>query len=167
MSSEILNKRLCRKCNSIIPYSVIIDNKRRVLKNRKFCFECSPFKGNNRHEIDPGVKGRRNPKKHRKQCILSMYKRGLERKLKLIDSKGGKCQKCGYSKFKRLLHFHHRNPEDKCFILSLSNLWSRSLDKIEKEANKCDILCANCHQELHYEDSEIIKEVNLKYQTNY
>ena len=27
-----------------------------------------------------------------------------------------------------------------------------SLDRIKSEAAKCDILCANCHRKLHYDE---------------
>ena len=71
-------------------------------------------------------------------------------KIKLIEYKGGKCIICGYNKTEYLSVFdlHHRNPQEKSFSLSIGNRCI-SWEKIKKEADKCDLLCNRCHQELH------------------
>lgn len=61
---------------------------------------------------------------------------------------GGECIKCGYNKCNAALDFHHRNEEDKSFIIS--NFKSTNYEKLEKELDKCDLVCANCHRELHF-----------------
>ena len=66
-----------------------------------------------------------------------------------IDLKGGKCKECGYNKCLRALCFHHRNPKEKKFTLNHFDLGHRSEKNLLKEVNKCDLLCANCHMELH------------------
>lgn len=70
-------------------------------------------------------------------------------KLRAIEYKGGKCIKCGYDKCVRSMQFHHRNPAEKDFTIgSYANLgWN----KIKMELDKCDLLCSNCHGELHEE----------------
>lgn len=55
---------------------------------------------------------------------------------------------CGFSKCVQALDFHHREPKTKEFGLSIRGL-TRSWDKIKLELDKCDLLCANCHRELH------------------
>jgi hypothetical protein len=45
------------------------------------------------------------------------------------------------------LIFHHRNPKDKDFNISGNH--GRSWSKIEAELDKCDLMCHNCHNELH------------------
>jgi predicted transcriptional regulator len=67
-----------------------------------------------------------------------------------VEYLGGKCIVCGYDKCIWALQFHHRNPKEKDFTISTySNLgW----EKIKKELNKCDLLCSNCHDELHYNE---------------
>ena len=71
-------------------------------------------------------------------------------KEKAIEYKGGKCEKCGYDKCCWAFEFHHIDSNEKDFgISSYSTLaWS----KIKKELDKCIMLCANCHRELHYEE---------------
>ena len=68
-------------------------------------------------------------------------------KQKLIEYKGGKCQKCGYNKpVPGVYHFHHRDPKTKLFWVNGSTL---GYEKQRVEVDKCDLLCANCHAEEH------------------
>ena len=69
------------------------------------------------------------------------------KKLKLIEYKGGKCIMCGYDKCNRSLDFHHREPDKKDFDISSSKIMSWNL--IKDELDKCDLLCRNCHGEVH------------------
>ena len=64
-----------------------------------------------------------------------------------MESRGGaKCQQCGYNKCTAALEFHHVDPTQK------DPTWSRgwSLMRLKEELDKCDILCANCHREVHW-----------------
>lgn len=72
----------------------------------------------------------------------------LERRALLVDWKGGKCEKCDYSKYIGALHFHHKDPSEKLFKLTADNM-SRSMSKLMAEVNKCSLLCGNCHAEVH------------------
>jgi hypothetical protein len=68
-------------------------------------------------------------------------------KQKLIQYKGGKCQQCGYDKpVPGAYHFHHRDPKEKSFEINGSTL---GYELLKLEADKCDLLCANCHAEVH------------------
>jgi len=75
--------------------------------------------------------------------------RALRRKLKLIALKGGGCSKCGYAKNMAALHFHHIDADKKAFKLGARMLSNRSWEAIVEEAEKCILLCANCHSEEH------------------
>jgi hypothetical protein len=54
------------------------------------------------------------------------------------------CKNCG-NQDKRVLNFHHRNPEDKSFRIAWAFTHSYSLENMKKEVEKCDVLCCNCH----------------------
>lgn len=71
-------------------------------------------------------------------------------KLKAIEYKGGKCEKCGYDKCDWAFEFHHTDPKEKDF--GISNYSTISWDRIKAELEKCIMVCANCHRELHYEE---------------
>ena len=64
----------------------------------------------------------------------------------LVEYKGGNCEVCGYNKCIEALEFHHIDESTKSFALSGS---TKALDKQKAEADKCLMLCANCHRELH------------------
>lgn len=66
----------------------------------------------------------------------------------LVDYKGGRCEKCGYSKCVAAMDFHHKDPKQKDFALS-SNGHTKSWEKLKKEADKCLLVCSNCHREIH------------------
>ena len=73
----------------------------------------------------------------------------VERKVILSRLKINGCAIRGYDKCTQALDFHHVNPEDKKFLINMRNL-ARYDDKIAKELNKCILLCANCHREIHF-----------------
>lgn len=58
---------------------------------------------------------------------------------------GGCCVLCSYNKCDAALHFHHMNPHEKDFNISSKSNWY----DIRKELNKCVLVCANCHAEIH------------------
>lgn len=48
------------------------------------------------------------------------------------------------------LEFHHRDPRKKDISVALAAAQGWSLERVKKEVEKCNILCANCHRKLHY-----------------
>lgn len=85
----------------------------------------------------------------RKSDIIARVER-LRRKrmLRLIEYKGGNCAKCGYDRCAGALDFHHRDPALKRFNLTVKNM-TKAWHIILTEAEKCDLLCANCRREEH------------------
>jgi HD-like signal output (HDOD) protein len=53
------------------------------------------------------------------------------------------------SVFSDALQFHHRDHSTKEVTPARMKLWSR--EKARLELDKCDLVCANCHAEIHYE----------------
>lgn len=83
-----------------------------------------------------------------KKCsVESVDKRRKQLRHEIVLYKGGKCEICGYDKCEAALEFHHLNPDEKEFQLSSGN--TCSLEKMKKEADKCILVCANCHREIH------------------
>lgn len=79
---------------------------------------------------------------------------------KLIEYLGGKCSRCGYNKCIAALDFHHINPETKSFNIAPS--MSRSMFSLMREADKCILLCSNCHRELHYNERELMEIAKMR-----
>lgn len=65
----------------------------------------------------------------------------------LVKEAGGGCALCGYNRSPAALQFHHPDPSTKEFALSDSGI-SRSLARARTEAERCVLLCANCHAEV-------------------
>jgi hypothetical protein len=77
----------------------------------------------------------------------------IREQLKIAN--GGECMICGYSKCIAALQFHHREPKDKKFSIT-DFLWGKTSgfnkEDFENEVLKCDLVCSNCHAEIHYPD---------------
>ena len=72
----------------------------------------------------------------------------------IVQLKGNKCAICGKTYPNNVYDLHHLNGEDKEF--NLGNKTSTiKLDKVIKEANKCILVCANCHRMIHSGDVQI------------
>lgn len=84
-----------------------------------------------------------------KKCrVEAVQKRRDKIKELAIEYKGGKCCICGYNKCHSALEFHHLNPETKDFGIG-ANGYTRSWKDVKDELDKCILVCANCHRELH------------------
>ncbi len=66
-------------------------------------------------------------------------------KEKAVVYKGGKCLLCGYSRCLQAMDFHHVDPTTKDKKVSESS----NFETIKPELDKCVLLCANCHREVH------------------
>ena len=79
-------------------------------------------------------------------------------------SKG--CNVCGYNACHAALCFHHRSSNSKSFEL---NRVRCSWGDLVREIRKCDVLCLNCHAELHEsgghssggEDADVLNQLML------
>lgn len=72
-------------------------------------------------------------------------------KARLVELLGGRCIRCGYAGHVAALVFHHRDPRSKSFAISVDGV-PRAWHRLVEEARKCDLLCANCHREVHATD---------------
>jgi 5-methylcytosine-specific restriction endonuclease McrA len=164
----------CRKCSKQFKTHVIIGGKPRNFGNRKFCIECSPFKSGNKIDITKRhtlnciqcaaplqgnatlfcskvCKHKHHYKKDTsKNTYACQQGRALLRKSYFVKLLGGKCVACGYHKNLAALHFHHKNPTDKKFSLDARIMSGTSIADLRTEIIKCELLCSNCHMELHY-----------------
>lgn len=81
----------------------------------------------------------------------------FSRRKELKSKAGGECKICGYKKCLAALHFHHREPKHKKFEIT-AYIWGAikniSLKELNAELEKCDLLCANCHAEVHFLENE-------------
>src|SRR5947209_10993416 len=94
-------------------------------RQTKFCSRrCKNASTNNKH-----------------QNYVSQQQRGRKRRLLLIQGKGGRCERCGYSRNNAALAFHHLDTAAKSFPIDLRSCSNTSWDALLKEAQKCLLLC--------------------------
>jgi transposase len=65
----------------------------------------------------------------------------------LVAQAGGSCIICGYDRFLDALQFHHLDPGQKRLEISRNGI-TLSLATLRAEAQKCVLVCSNCHAEV-------------------
>lgn len=93
-------------------------------------------------------KDRRRYADRREYLIAAVQRRRKKIREMAIRYKGAKCYNCSYDRCVEALELHHLNSDGKDFGLSDKG-YTRSWAKIKKELDKCVLLCANCHREVH------------------
>lgn len=160
---------ICNKCNQKFPNRIKIDGITKIICNRKYCLDCSPFNQHNTRKIEKygdSLEGKRYCSDCRQPKIVTDFYRRKnggfyscckicqnrksdkqkETKLKCVDYKGGKCQRCGYNRCIQALDFHHVSDDKKFGISTARN---RRFEDLKVELDKCVLVCAICHRELH------------------
>ena len=91
------------------------------------------------------------PKKTKEEIKINQYNAHKDWRQRIkkqcIEYLGGKCENCGYDKCTAALDFHHKDMNEKEFNISGGSL--KSFEKLKPELDKCILLCANCHREIH------------------
>jgi transposase len=104
-------------------------------------FECE------RHGVTEFVLEGRGYYRCKKCRAAAVAKRRRVVKRQLVEDAGGVCVLCGYRRWRGALQFHHVDPNLKEFHIAHRG-YSRSLARSRAEAEKCVLLCANCHSEV-------------------
>lgn len=114
----------------------------------KYCHRCTQTKS-----VDEFYR-RRNGLDTTPYCKPCSGHQAVDRqrvfKKQCIEYKGGQCEKCAYSKCDAAMEFHHIDPSKKDFSISSMKLTTFS-ENIKAELDKCILVCANCHREIHFE----------------
>jgi len=84
----------------------------------------------------------------RQYLIRAVHKRRKKIRTDAVSYKGGKCELCGYDRCIDAMEFHHNGSSEKDFSISEKG-YTRSWTRVKEELDKCVLLCANCHRELH------------------
>jgi hypothetical protein len=166
----------CEHCGTDFPNRLVIKGKERIFSSRRFCLTCSPFGSRNtRASLVPTAppdtktcsrcqrelplrdfyprRDRNGVTPYCKVCYRDID-RLRQRQIKgaLVAEAGGRCRRCGYSRCLAALEFHHRDPREKDPRLFRNKHRRAQLDDATRaELRKCDLVCSNCHRELHDE----------------
>lgn len=128
-----MNTKICTQCNIEKEVTNFYKRKNRDNQYVHYCISCTKIQTNIRL------------KAFKMQCLN--YKQT------------NKCISCGYDKYTGALEFHHIDPNEKEFNIQKAAT-KKLTDSIKKELDKCIVLCANCHREIHsniliFENNEI------------
>ena len=155
----------CKLCGKRVPCKAWIDGKKRSLKNRRYCFDCSPFGSRNTRNL---TKAKKEGNLYERICVVChlpipdgtkngrrcypcvQREREKDSQNKVYGMVGTACWVCGYDKGMKgtgVLDFHHMNPDDKIFGLDKRNTTNFSWERVVLEMKKCVVLCARCHRE--------------------
>ena len=124
---ESHRRKRCKYCNKYYPeneFGIALTTKNKVYRRRK-CKSCY-----------------RNTKKN----LQKKYKNWINE----YKNKRG-CIKCGIKDY-RVLDLHHKDGNKKEFSLGMILTNGYGFSRIKKEADKCIVICANCHRILHYKE---------------
>lgn len=131
-------RRRCKDCGRIKPCQWMnAFTQTGVPEYRARCVECQKMYW---HKMRTTDRFRESRNRRRKKVQI-------ENKKKMVAYLGGKCMICGYDKNLAALTFHHRDPTEKEFAVAA--IQDHNWSKVKRELDKCDLLCFNCHMELH------------------
>jgi hypothetical protein len=111
-----------------------------------------PYKNPESPEAIEGARASR--RKHYYNNKEQYYRRNLERKHMLRDrmreAKNIPCTDCGIQYPYYVMDFDHVDSDNKTINISKIPNYG-SIDKLEKEIAKCEVVCSNCHRERTYQ----------------
>lgn len=133
-----MNTKICSKCDknkSLNDFPFKNKEKNIYHSACKECWKVIRKKSYDLNKKTTFERNRRNKKRNKNWYVE--YKSNL------------KCEKCGET-HPACLDFHHISPNEKETEISLLINNTISFKKIQKEIDKCIVLCANCHRKHHY-----------------
>lgn len=139
-----METKVCSKCKNDLPIEQFSIKKG---KPQSYCKSCHSEYRKNHYE--------QNKQKYIDKA--SNYRKEFWEWFRNLK-KDLSCIKCGEDRH-WVLDFHHRDSSLKDNEVSkLINSVSKS--KVLQEIEKCDVLCANCHRDLHYQERISSNSVN-------
>lgn len=122
---------ICSKCTHDKPIEAFARDKRSAKGHASACKDCK----NEYYRSNP------EPAKQRNRLQRSKLR------TRLAEWKKQGCQVCGYKRCLAAIDPHHLRDKE----INIGDIAARtfSLDRLERELEKCVPLCANCHRELH------------------
>ena len=136
-----MEQKKCTKCGQWKDIEEFAWKNKAQGKRRAQCKECTRKEDKERYAND----------EKRREAIKAVHKNQVEYIKKYVQDikKHSKCAICDENRW-YVLDFHHVGEKD--FTISQKIKEGCSLETIKKEIEKCIILCANCHREVHYKE---------------
>ena len=124
----------------------------------KICSKCKiekPLSDYHKNGFDRS--GNQKFRGYCKECAKQIEAARYKAKQSFVNSQKKVCEKCGEDR-EYVLDYHHRNPLEKEFTIGSTS--TRTQESLQKEIDKCVVLCANCHRAFHYLNKQ--NEISLE-----
>ena len=135
---DIMERKICSKCELEKEVSEFTKNKRKKDGYNSYCKECNKTYQQGHYQRN---KGYYFDKKKEQKETLREYVENIK--------KTAKCLRCPEDDM-ACLDFHHTGDKTKDFNIGKAISNGVSIETLQKEIDKCIILCSNCHRKLHY-----------------
>jgi hypothetical protein len=134
--------KICSKCGRLLPESEFAFKYKQLNLLHTNCRACQrPM----RHAAYERNKKYYQSKIYDRQRELLIWFEGLKSSVS--------CLRCGFS-HPAAIQFHHRDPKQKDMEIYLAVRKGWGKERILRELEKCDPLCANCHFIVHGEQRQ-------------
>jgi len=128
--------KTCSKCKQELADDHFYKHKKYGLQ--AWCKKCSHERRSQYYQDNKETELERNKKtRDRYNQRFTDYKKTLS------------CRSCGETRW-YVLDFHHPDDTGKVDNVGSMIAAQRAWKDVIKEIKKCEVLCANCHRELHY-----------------
>ena len=118
-------------------------SEKNLVTKTAICSVCGPVRIRVRKTRSPVCL---NKHKESKKYYPQHQKKQVLTKMQVINTaKSVPCMDCGVSYPPYVMDFDHRDPSLK--TTNVSRMKTRSIELIQEEIAKCDVVCANCHRE--------------------
>lgn len=129
--------KYCKRCDTTKTFDSFYQKKDSKDGLGFYCKACHQELHKHYRKLRGSTYNREWQKDHRKK-----------RKARIVDLLGGKCTACGLVDDPVIYDLHHLNPEEK--DVGIGEILDFKWETIEKELQKCVLLCANCHRKIHF-----------------
>lgn len=130
----------------------------KLTRDGRACRACHRICEQARAATDLGREGARKRmqrwRKRHKAVDTQRHVRRRQKAREWLATQRLECVRCGEN-HPGVLDFHHRNPAEKEFQIGYAVLSDRAKQRVIDEIAKCDVLCANCHRKLHYDERQV------------
>lgn len=140
-----MNTKQCQRCREVKPVS-------EFTRNYRICSYCNACKERRTKDREERGVNRATPQ----QMQASAYNQHRKYQVFMEQLKNKPCADCGQSYPPYVMEFHHPDPSIKTSEVATLRNRHAEFHIIEREAEKCILLCANCHRVRTYKERHSI-----------
>jgi hypothetical protein len=146
--------KICAYCGQEKELIEFVRQKRNLDGRSNICKKCESKRVTEYYKKNPekSYRFKYRQKDLERKVIDSRKRREIVKSFIHDYKKEKQCSICGYNENTDILVFHHRDPTKKEYKISKRNASNPEI--LKKEIEKCNLLCPNCHRELHWKETQ-------------